>query len=291
MVLLRYIPRLSSADTEVTRGQTAPGRPALGAHEAALASAQAAAETLSRSQTLGSSAGPHGDPLCAADRDPLGSSAPGTGLRLRHELLAAAPGLAARRDLAAAPCGAPRQTPPGEPTRLVPGGRRQFLRARRVRGKKTGPNPTDRRKAGSKHHVISDAHGIPLHATLTGANAHDVTQLLPLVDGIPAVQGRQGRPRSRPAIVQGDRAYDSEPHRARLRQRGIQPLLAKRRTPHGSGLGATRWVIERTIAWLHQFRRLRVRYERSPEIHEAVLSLGCSLICWNHLRQRRGSFC
>lgn len=127
--------------------------------------------------------------------------------------------------------------------------------------------------------------------TLTGANAHDVTQLLPLVDGIPPVRGRRGRPRSRPAIVQGDRAYDSEPHRRQLRRRGIRPLLAKRRTPHGSGLGTTRWVIERTIAWLRQFRRLRLRYERLPEIHEALLSLGCSLICWNHLRQPRGSFC
>lgn len=127
--------------------------------------------------------------------------------------------------------------------------------------------------------------------TLTGANAHDVTQLLPLVDGIPPVRGRRGRRRSRPAVVQGDRAYDSEPHRMQLRRRGIRPLLAKRRTPHGRGLGTTRWVIERTIACLRQFRRLGIRYERLPEIHEAFLSLGCSLIYWNHLSQPRGSFC
>jgi transposase len=64
-----------------------------------------------------------------------------------------------------------------------------------------------------------------------------------------------------------------------LRARRITPRIAKRHTPHGSGLGIYRWVVERTIAWLHQFRRLRIRYERYPEIHEAFLSLGCILIC------------
>lgn len=87
-------------------------------------------------------------------------------------------------------------------------------------GEKTGPNPTDRRKLGSKHHVITDANGIPLAATLTGANRHDVTQLLPLLDKIPPVQGKRGRPRRRPKHVQGDRAYDSEPHRKAVKKKG-----------------------------------------------------------------------
>jgi transposase len=56
-------------------------------------------------------------------------------------------------------------------------------------------------------------------------------------------------------------------------------VIAKRNTPDGSGLGVHRWVVEQTIAWLHQCRRLRIRYERRPEIHEAFLSLGCILIC------------
>ena len=54
---------------------------------------------------------------------------------------------------------------------------------------------------------------------------------------------------------------------------------------HGSGLGIYRWVVERTLAWLHQFRRLRVRWERRTEIHEAFLDIGCILICWNHLKE------
>jgi transposase len=119
---------------------------------------------------------------------------------------------------------------------------------------------------------------------LTAANRHDVTQLLPLVDAIPPVAGKRGHPRKRPDAVQGDRGYDSQPHRRRLRQRSIRPLLAQRGTEHGSGLGATRWVVERTLSWLHQFRRLRIRYERRPDIHEAFMSLACGIVCFRTLQ-------
>jgi transposase len=114
---------------------------------------------------------------------------------------------------------------------------------------------------------------------LTAANRHDVTQLLPVIDAIPPVSGKRGRPRRRPQRVQGDRAYDSQPHRRQLRQRHIEPVLAKRNTAHGSGLGVHRWVVERTVSWLHQFRRLRVRCERRDDIHNAFLKLGCIVIC------------
>ena len=63
-------------------------------------------------------------------------------------------------------------------------------------GELTGPNPTDRRKKGSKHHVITDAQGIPLATELTGAQRHDSTQMLPLVDAIPPIQGPRGRPQA-----------------------------------------------------------------------------------------------
>lgn len=156
-------------------------------------------------------------------------------------------------------------------------------------GEKTGPNPTDRRKLGSKHHVLTDANGVPLKTTLTGANRHDSTQLLPLVDGAPEVGGKPGPPRKRPDNLYGDRAYDSEPHRKELRKRNIKPHLAKRNQPHGSGLGVFRWVSERAIAWLHgKFRRLRTRWDRRDDIHEAWLSLGDSLICFQTLK---GQFC
>ena len=133
--------------------------------------------------------------------------------------------------------------------------------------------------------MISDANGLPLAVRLTGANVPDVTQLQPLVEAIPPVRGKRGRPRRRPEVVQGDRGYDSEPHRRWLRKRKIRPLLARRNTPNGSGLGKTRWVVERTLSWLHQFRRLRIRWERRDDIHYAFLMIGCSLISLNFLHQ------
>jgi len=131
---------------------------------------------------------------------------------------------------------------------------------------------------------------VPLVAQVTAANVNDITHLDPMVAALPAVAGRPGRPRRTPDALQGDRGYDSEPHRMRLRAQGITPVLARRRTPHGSGLGTSRWVIERTMAWLHRFRRLTVRYERRADVHQAFLSLGCILICWNYLKAPRALF-
>ena len=51
----------------------------------------------------------------------------------------------------------------------------------------------------------------------------------------------------------------------------------------GAAWGDSRWVVERTFAWLNQFRRLRVRYEKRADIHEAFLYLGCALTCWRVL--------
>ena len=136
---------------------------------------------------------------------------------------------------------------------------------------------------GTKHHVFTEAQGIPLSCLLSPANRHDVTQLLPLVEAVPAVRGKVGRPRQRPKQLFADRAYHSRRHASILKSLGIEPVIAQRYTGHGSGLGKCRWVVERTISWLHQFRRLRVRYERSAEIHQAFLSIACSLICFNFL--------
>jgi transposase len=113
---------------------------------------------------------------------------------------------------------------------------------------------------------------------------------LPLVDAIAPIRGLRGRPLQKPKLIYADRGYDSDPHRQVLRQRGITPVIARRRTEHGSQLGKFRWVVERTHAWLHHFRRLRTRFERRSDIHEAFLKLGCSLICWNILQRVDSSF-
>ena len=119
---------------------------------------------------------------------------------------------------------------------------------------------------------------------MTAANVHDSRQLQPLLLAIPAVSGKRGRPRQRPALVQGDRAYGSRAHHRWLQRLGITDRLARKGWPHGSGLGKTRWVVERTLSWLHQFRRLRIRYERRSDIHQAFLTLGCAIICHRALQ-------
>ena len=132
--------------------------------------------------------------------------------------------------------------------------------------------------------MITDAGGIPLAVTLTGGNRHDVTQLIPLIEAIPPVRGRCGRPRQRPVQVFADRAYDHDKYRTLVRDRRIEPVIARRGTGHGSGRGRYRWVVEQAIALLHWFRRLRIRWEIRDDIHQAFLSLACAIICWRRLR-------
>jgi transposase len=128
--------------------------------------------------------------------------------------------------------------------------------------------------------VLVDLNGAPLAAKVTKANEDDRKQLVPLLDGVPPVAGKVGAPRRRPDYLLADRGYDSDPHRRRLEQRGIEPVIARRNTGHGSGLGKFRWVVERAISWLHQFRRLRSRWEKLPAMHQAFLRLGCAMICF-----------
>ena len=90
-------------------------------------------------------------------------------------------------------------------------------------GDQTGPNPTDRGKPGTKHHVLTEGQGVPLVTHNTGANVPDVNELLPLVDDIPPVRRKADRPRGVPDNLYADRAYDSQPHRQELEARGSTP--------------------------------------------------------------------
>jgi len=167
---------------------------------------------------------------------------------------------------------------------VVARGRRLQPRAGEKGGSATGPSPVDRARNGSKHHLLVDASGIPLAFSVTGGNRNDVTELIPLLEAVPAVAGRPGRPRRRPDSVIADRGYDHDKYRRLVRERGVEPLIARRQSEHGSGLGRQRWVVERTFAWLHNFKRLLVRYERRADIHHALLALGCCLVCFRRLR-------
>lgn len=106
------------------------------------------------------------------------------------------------------------------------------------------------------------------------------------LDAIPAVRdGLPGRPRRRPDTVHADKGYDYRLCRQALYRRGMRARIAQRGIDSSERLGRYRWVVERTLAWLNQMRRLRIRYERRADVHEAFLLLGCSLLCLNRLRR------
>ena len=111
-----------------------------------------------------------------------------------------------------------------------------------------------------------------------------------LVDAIAPLQqphGGPGRPRRRPAKLHADLGYAARKNRAALRRRHITPRIARTGIESRTTLGRHRWVVERDFAWLHRNRRLLVRYERHPELHDAFLALGCALIC-RHFLERDG---
>jgi transposase len=96
----------------------------------------------------------------------------------------------------------------------------------------------------------------------------------------------RGRPRQKPLHLIADRGYDSDPLRKRLAERGIE-LIAPHRwnrskpvTQDGRALRRyrRRWKIERTFAWLGNFRHLVVRYDRSLTIYSAFFHIACFMI-------------
>lgn len=95
------------------------------------------------------------------------------------------------------------------------------------------------------------------------------------------IGGVRGRLLSRAGRVYADRGCDYDKYRRILHERDIPTGIARRGHPHGSGLGKVCWVVERTHIWLHHFCRLRIRFERRADIHEAFLKLGCCLLCWS----------
>lgn len=133
--------------------------------------------------------------------------------------------------------------------------------------------------------MITDQTGLPLAARLSGANRQDNLLFDPLLDAVPPIRCPSGQRRCRPTKLHADKAYDARRCRHALRRRHIKARIARRGRDSSQRLGRHRWVVERTFAWLHRFRRLVVRYERRADLHQAFLTLGCALICWKRLQQ------
>jgi transposase len=164
------------------------------------------------------------------------------------------------------------------------------LDASHIRAKKggetTGPSPVDRSRPGSKHHIACDGSGIPLAVLTTAGNVPDIKAARDLVEAIGPVAGRIGRPRSRPDTVLADGAYDSAAFRTWLHAKRIAAVIPQRGRKKILGLGRIRWVVEQTIAHLHQFKRLAVRWDRHLLAHQGFADLAAALICWRRLVRR-----
>jgi transposase len=130
--------------------------------------------------------------------------------------------------------------------------------------------------------VLADGEGIPLGVRLESASPAEVT-LAEVTLGEVSVPQPRGRPRQKPERVIADAGYDSDPLRRRLRKRGIELIAPyrknnkKRRYEDGRKLRRykRRWIVERTNAWLGQFRRLLVRHEHLLSIYYAFFYLAC----------------
>jgi transposase len=151
----------------------------------------------------------------------------------------------------------------------------------------------DRAKNGCKRHLITDAQGVPLLIECTPANVRDDVPFLGMLDAMPPVKGPgPGRARYKPHAAVGDAGYGFLHVIRQVVDRRIAAMLAPRAQPgrkepviHGSGLGKVRYVVERTIAWLANFRRIVQCYERTGAAWQAFNELACCVICGNKLRK------
>lgn len=223
------------------------------------------------------------DRLCPQDWLPVAGPAGQRPLAQRQYLLATVRRVDSRRRLAGAAPEVAEHTGPGRADRSEQGGGGFGQRTGAFGGDHSGPNPTDRAKDGCKRHVVSDAGGIPLLVVTTPANVPDHKPLLEMIDALPAVRMPRGRPRRRPGDLVGDRAYGVADIIAEVLERRIGSLLAPRTSEHGSGLGKVRYVIERTMSWLGNFRRIKLCYERTGLHWQAFNELAACIICANRV--------
>jgi hypothetical protein len=133
---------------------------------------------------------------------------------------------------------------------------------------------------------VTDANGLPLVARTGPANQPDARMALGRLDAIPPCGGARGRPRRRPKAFQGDGADGIKAVIAAAVRRRVPSLLApdgQARTEHGSGLGKTRSVVERSLSWMSNSRRLKRCDERFGEHFPAFHELAACPICANRI--------
>jgi putative transposase len=150
-------------------------------------------------------------------------------------------------------------------------------------GKKTGPNPTDRAKDGTKRSLLTEAAGIPIGLAIDGANRNDFKMARETIASLP-VERPEPSAKPSPGLCL-DKGYDYQEVRdlaqefgftAHIRARGEEAQAIKQE----AGFRARRWVVERTHSWMNRFRRILIRWEKQANTYIAMLHLACGLITW-----------
>lgn len=151
-------------------------------------------------------------------------------------------------------------------------------------GGKTGPNPTDRGKRGTKRSLLTDGRGVPLGLAVAGANRNDHKLMRATIEAIPIE-----RPAPTPEAPQGlclDKGYDYDEPRALAAEFGFTLHLRTRgeeaQAKRHAGAKARRWVVERSHSWLNRFRRILVRWEKRADTYLALLHFALGIITWRH---------
>jgi transposase len=123
---------------------------------------------------------------------------------------------------------------------------------------------------GSQFHLVTDGRGLPLAVAVTAGQVHDATQVEAVMDRV-AVPQRVGRPRRRPRRLAGDKGYSSGRIRDWLRRRGIAPPIPHKDNEAARHDGRVRFdkegykqrsIVEQTIGWLKECRRIATRFEK-----------------------------
>jgi transposase len=137
--------------------------------------------------------------------------------------------------------------------------------------------------------VVVDGQGIPIGSTLASASPAEVKLAEETLEAVKVPRQSRGRPKKRPLRLIGDKAYDSDALRKRCKELKIELIVPHRKNRYktkkqdGRKLRRyrKRWKIERTFAWLSNFRRLVVRYERLITVYRGFFHLACLMIVLN----------
>ena len=148
-----------------------------------------------------------------------------------------------------------------------------------------------RRGKGTKCMVVVDGHGIPVGAQLASAQLAECRLAESTIATVKVPRKGRGRPRSHLKRVIADRGYDSDALRNRFKDRGTELIVPYRKYIRNRRFQdkrklrryRKRWKIERTNAWLQNFRRIQVRYDRILTVFQGFFHCACLIIALRHL--------